>query len=161
MPQPKPFQDAAIAAACRSFRSTAGSKRFLVADEVGLGKTVVAQQIIQRPVEGKDRSPLVVYYITNGQRVAHQNRGRLVDFISKADQKKAISKADRLNVIPLIEVPKTSVVVYALTPGTSFPLKTTRLHAGRKDERAFLTALLGRAYPHLGENCLKTRCGGM
>lgn len=73
MPQPKPFQDAAIAAACQSFRSAAGSKRFLVADEVGLGKTVVAQQIIQHLAGRERKGPLVVYYITNGQRVAHQN----------------------------------------------------------------------------------------
>ena len=64
-----------------------------------------------------------------------------------------------MNLIPLFDVPKTPVVLYALTPGTSFPGKTTRLHAGRKEERAFLTALLGRAYPHLvrklGENAMR------
>jgi Type III restriction enzyme, res subunit len=149
MPQPKPFQNAAIAAACASFQSAKGSKRFLVADEVGLGKTVVAQQVIQRLAGAGRRSPLIVYYITNGQRVAHQNRDRLVNFLSEDDQKAALSKADRLNVIPLFDIPKTPVILYALTPGTSFPGKTTRLHAGRKEERAFLTALLGRAYPHL------------
>ena len=95
------------------------------------------------------RSPFIVYYITNGQRVAHQNRDRLVEFADPDVQKAAISKADRLNVIPLSPVPKTPVAVYSLTPGTSFPGKTTRLHAGKKEERAFLTALLGRAYPHV------------
>jgi superfamily II DNA or RNA helicase len=107
MPQPKPFQDAAIAAACTSFEASGGSRRFLIADEVGLGKTVVAQQVIKRLAGAGRRTPLVVYYITNGQRVAHQNRDRLVDFLSDEDQKKALSKADRLNVIPLFEVPKT------------------------------------------------------
>lgn len=121
MPQPKPFQKAAIAAACASFLSAKGSKRFLIADEVGLGKTVVAQQVIERLTDTDRRSPLVVYYITNGQRVAHQNRDRLVDFLSADDQRNALSKADRLNVIPLFDVPKTPVVLYALTPGTSFP----------------------------------------
>ena len=149
MPQPKPFQCAAIAAACSSFRAGEGSKRFLVADEVGLGKTVVAQQIIHQLAAANRRTPFIVYYITNGQRVAHQNRDRLVEFSDPEVQKAAISKADRLNVIPLSAVPKTPVAVYALTPGTSFPGKTTRLHAGKKEERAFLTALLGRAYPHL------------
>lgn len=149
MPQPKPFQSAAIAAACSSFRAHQGSKRFLVADEVGLGKTVVAQQIIHQLAGPNRRSPFIVYYITNGQRVAHQNRDRLVEFSNPEVQKAAISKADRLNVIPLSPVPKTPVAVYALTPGTSFPGKTTRLHAGKKEERAFLTALLGRAFPHL------------
>ncbi|MBP2428853.1 DEAD/DEAH box helicase family protein [Bradyrhizobium elkanii] len=149
MPDPKPFQDAAIAAACASVQASNGSRRFLIADEVGLGKTVVARQVIKRLTEASRSTPLIVYYITNGQRVAHQNRDRLVDFLSDEDQKKALSKADRLNVIPLFELPKTDVVLYALTPGTSFPGQTTRLHAGRKEERAFLTALLGRAFPHL------------
>jgi hypothetical protein len=149
MPQPKPFQIAAIAAACSSFTDPRGSKRFLVADEVGLGKTVVAQQIIKQLAGENRRTPFMVYYITNGQRVAHQNRDRLVEFSDPEVQKAAISKADRLNVIPLSPVPKTPVAVYSLTPGTSFPGKTTRLHAGKKEERAFLTALLGRAYPHL------------
>ena len=149
MPVPKPFQEAAIRAACESFKGTEGSRRFLVADEVGLGKTVVAQQVIER-LAGKDsRSPFVVYYITNGQRVANQNRGRLIDFLDRSTQKEALSKADRLNLIPLFPRPSAPVALYALTPGTSFPGRSTRLHAGRKEERAFLTALLGRTYPHL------------
>jgi len=150
MPQPKPFQSAAILAACKTLKASSGSRRFLVADEVGLGKTVVAQQIIENLAAGADRrSPFVVYYITNGQRVAHQNRGRLVDFLSPEAQEKAVSKADRLNLIPLLPRPDAPVALYSLTPGTSFPGKTTRLHAGRKEERAFITALLSRTFPHL------------
>jgi hypothetical protein len=149
MPQPKPFQAAAIAAACANFAKPGGSKRFLVADEVGLGKTVVAQRVIEQLAGNNGRSTLVVYYVTNGQRVAHQNRGRLVDFLPISAQQQAISKADRLNVIPLHDVPKAPVALYALTPGTSFPSKTSRLHAGKKEERAFITALLGRAHPYL------------
>jgi hypothetical protein len=115
---------------------------------VGLGKTVVARDVIQRLTLGR-RSPLVVYYVTNGQRLAHQNRGRLVDFLSDADRNKSISSADRLGLIPLTSRPKTPVALYALTPGTSFPGQKARLHGGRKEERAFIAALLGRAYPHL------------
>jgi len=135
MPEPKPFQEAAIRSACESFKAAEGSRRFLVADEVGLGKTVVAQQVIER-LAGKDRrSPFVVYYITNGQRVANQNRGRLIDFLDRGTQKEALSKADRLNLIPLYPRPSAPVALYALTPGTSFPGRSTRLHAGRKEER--------------------------
>lgn len=150
MPQPKPFQRSAIQAACKTLKTGSGSRRFLVADEVGLGKTVVAQQIIEQLASGADRrSPFIVYYITNGQRVAHQNRGRLVDFLQPEMQEKAVSKADRLNLIPLLPRPDAPVALYSLTPGTSFPGKTTRLHAGRKEERAFITALLSRTFPHL------------
>jgi len=149
MPEPKPFQSAAVLAASAALSNKNASRRFLIADEVGLGKTVVAQQIIERLVGTNRRAPFVVYYITNGQRVAHQNRGRLVNFLSEDDQKEAVAHADRLNLIPLLPKPKTPVALYALTPGTSFPGKTTRLHAGRKEERAFLSALLTRTYPHL------------
>jgi hypothetical protein len=149
MPQPKPFQVAAIDAACTALKEKKGSRRFLIADEVGLGKTVVAQQIIERLCKMDRRAPFVVYYITNGQRVAHQNRGRLVDFLPEEEQKEAVARADRLNLIPLLPKPKAGVALYALTPGTSFPGKTTRLHAGRKEERAFISALLTRTYPHL------------
>jgi len=149
MPTPKPFQSAAVEAACRALSNKKGSRRFLIADEVGLGKTVVAQQIIERLAGEDRRASFVVYYITNGQRVAHQNRGRLVDFLSEDEQREAVARADRLNLIPLLPKPNAPVALYALTPGTSFPGKTTRLHAGRKEERAFLSALLTRTYPHL------------
>jgi len=144
----KPFQTATVDAACRTLLDPEGPRRFLVADEVGLGKTVVARDIIRRLAAGR-RAPLIVYYVTNGQRVAHQNRGRLVDFLPEEERKRAISAADRLGLIPLTEKPDARVALYALTPGTSFPGRAARLHGGRKEERAFIAALLGRAYPHL------------
>ena len=45
--QAKPFQQATIDAALRTLGRKTGARRFLVADEVGLGKTVVASGIIQ------------------------------------------------------------------------------------------------------------------
>ncbi|MGE0853994.1 MAG: helicase [Hyphomicrobiaceae bacterium] len=144
----KPFQAATVDAACQTLLQPDGPRRFLVADEVGLGKTVVARDIIQRLAAGR-RAPLIVYYITNGQRVAHQNRDRLVDFLPEGERERAISAADRLGLIPLTAKPDAHVALYALTPGTSFPGRTARLHGGRKEERAFIAALLGRAYPRL------------
>ena len=41
MTEPKPFQVATIQAVLRALHSSKGSKRFLVADEVGLGKSDV------------------------------------------------------------------------------------------------------------------------
>lgn len=160
MAEPKPFQRATIDAACRSFAQKRSSRRFLVADEVGLGKTVVARDIIRRLAQNR-RSPLVVYYITSGQRVAHQNRTRLVDFLEPKAQAGAISKADRLGLIPLYDQPRGKVALYALTPGTSFPLKQKRLHGGRKEERAFLRGLLARAVPHLFRRLDEDKLKGM
>ena len=60
----KPFQAATVDAACRTLADPGEPRRFLVADEVGLGKTVVARDIIRRLAQGR-RAPLVVYYVTN------------------------------------------------------------------------------------------------
>src|SRR5215469_2108631 len=100
----KPFQAATVNAACRTLLDARGPHRFLVADEVGLGKTLVARDIIRRLSERRC-APLIVYYVTSGQRVAHQNRERLVDFLPEADRKHAISAADRLGLIPLSSRP--------------------------------------------------------
>src|SRR5436190_1078043 len=43
----KPFQSATVRAALEALTSATGLRRFLVADEVGLGKTIVARDIVQ------------------------------------------------------------------------------------------------------------------
>lgn len=146
----KPFQHATVDAACRTLRNDGGARRFLVADEVGLGKTVVAREIVRRLAEGRKGS-LVVFYIANGQRVASQNRGRLVDFLPKAERARALSRADRIGLIPMTERPEAPIALYALTPKTSFPGQRATLSEGRKEERAFIAALLGLAFPDLHE----------
>ena len=47
--KPKPFQEATVEAVLRAFRAGRRYRRFLIADEVGLGKTIVAQQVIGVP----------------------------------------------------------------------------------------------------------------
>lgn len=145
---PRRFQHATIAAAARALKDPSGPRRFLVADEVGLGKTVVAAGVVQQLADAAAKS-LSVFYIANGQTVARQNRSRLVDFLPSKDRRKAISKADRLGLIPLTERPRGKVVVYSLTPTTSFPGSRSRLSGGRKEERAFIEALLRKALPRL------------
>ena len=41
--------------------------RFLVADEVGLGKTLVAREIIRKFLEDSSKSSFTVVYICNNQ----------------------------------------------------------------------------------------------
>ena len=67
---PKPFQEAAVNAALAAFDDLAGRRRFLVADEVGLGKTVVAKEVA-RCMSSDGRRPFVIYYIANGHAVSH------------------------------------------------------------------------------------------
>lgn len=146
MSTPKPFQEATVNAALSAFEDSAGRRRFLVADEVGLGKTVVAKEVARRMSADGNR-PLVVYYIANGHAVSQQNKERVAGFLSPAQRKAAIETPDRLSLISLFERPNSPVLVYALTPATSFPGAQTRLTGGRKDERAFLKVLLERSYP--------------
>ncbi len=146
MSTPKPFQEAAVNAALATFADRAGRRRFLVADEVGLGKTVVAKELARRMSED-GRQPFVIYYIANGHAVSHQNKGRIVDFLSDAQRKAAVATPDRLSLAAVARRPNNPVVIYALTPATSFPGTRARLTGGRKEERAFLKVLLEKTYP--------------
>ena len=146
MSAPKPFQEAAVDAAFAIFTDPGGRRRFLVADEVGLGKTVVAKELARR-MSDDGRRPLVIYYIANGHAVSHQNKGRIVGFLDDADRKAATATPDRLSLIAVARRPDNPVLIYALTPATSFPGARTRLTGGRKEERAFLKVLLEQTYP--------------
>lgn len=151
MSEPKPFQKAAVEAALAAFSDASGLRRFLVADEVGLGKTVVAKEVARRMSHGGQR-PLIIYYIANGHAVSHQNKGRVVGFLDKKNRLAATSTPDRLSLIAVATRPDTPVLIYALTPGTSFPGSRARLTSGRKEERAYLKVLLERAYPAFARN---------
>ena len=58
-----------------------GQQRMLVADEVGLGKTIVAKGVIARcimdKIEAGDDRPLKVTYICSNQVIAYENVGKL------------------------------------------------------------------------------------
>jgi hypothetical protein len=146
--QAKPFQDATVRAALAAFAARGGRRRFLVADEVGLGKTVVARDVIAAMAAGRPRQ-LVVYYVASGAAVASQNKRRLVGFLPEGARTKATHTPDRLSLIGSSVLPETPVVVYALTPETSFPGVKARLTGGRANERGFLGQLLYRSYPAL------------
>ncbi|CAA0103191.1 Uncharacterised protein [Starkeya nomas] len=146
MSVPKPFQEAAVNAALAAFTDQMGRRRFLVADEVGLGKTVVAKELARR-MSGDGSRPLVIYYIANGHAVSHQNKGRVVGFLGDSQRKAATATPDRLSLIAITKRPDNPVLIYALTPATSFPGARARLTGGRKEERAFLKVLLEQTYP--------------
>ncbi|MEX2374666.1 MAG: hypothetical protein WD942_03660, partial [Dehalococcoidia bacterium] len=66
----KDFQVATVEHASRQLFSEGGTRRFLVADEVGLGKTMVARGVIARALEhheerGTERVD-IVYVCSNG-----------------------------------------------------------------------------------------------
>src|SRR5437763_14932821 len=75
----KRFQEASVLHAVSRLIDASGSRRFLVADEVGLGKTLVAQGILQYLAER--RSHLNVFYVCSSLTIANQNRGKLLEVL--------------------------------------------------------------------------------
>lgn len=120
------------------------SSRFLVADEVGLGKTHVARGIIAQTIDhlqraGDDRVDIV--YICSNQAIAQQNLNK----IAPAGIAQAKSE-DRLSMLPftLADIADSSVNLIALTPGTSLALGTSE---GRLHERAAIFHALRQIWP--------------
>ncbi|MYD85557.1 MAG: DEAD/DEAH box helicase, partial [Gammaproteobacteria bacterium] len=145
--KPKPFQRATIRAARRAFADPAGSRRFLVADEVGLGKTIVASGIVEEMSRAR-KEPLRVFYVCSNLTVADQNIRRLVSFVPAHDRHNAVARVDRPSLIPTRELPTHSAVqVFALTPDTALPSRRHRRREGRAEERAFGFALLDATLP--------------
>jgi hypothetical protein len=141
----KPFQQATVEAATAALRGGNSLRRFLVADEVGLGKTVVARDTIAALAQGSRK--FTVYYITSGLKVADQNKTELLKFLDEEDAKLALSSVDRVGLMPFEAAPRR-MRLYAFTPKTSFS-GSQRLYGGKAVERAFIGLLLNRRYPGL------------
>lgn len=138
----KAFQEQTIQAALRRLRDPNGSRRFLVADEAGLGKTVVARDVIRGLA--KRRGHLDVFYLCSSLSIARQNKDNLLDGIEDPKQRElADVHLDRLTLLPEGSSQRTGpFTLYSLSPQTSLATGQT----GRATERAFLLALLGRIF---------------
>jgi hypothetical protein len=149
--EPKGFQIATAEAALETFRRKQGPRRFLVADEVGLGKTVVARTIIAE-LMSRHRRPLVVFYVSSNLNIAHQNRAKLLELLpSETEQRAASASADRLTLAanPRNRPSHEKLHLYTLTPDTSVPLYRRRGGFGRMEERALIFRLLKGRFPSL------------
>jgi len=113
--------------------------RFLVADEVGLGKTLVARGIIAKTLEFLygtiDRIDVV--YICSNATIASQNIKRL-----NVAGLEEFAKATRLTYLPreIHAMKKNKVNFVSFTPGTAFDHQRSR--GGHADERAILYRIL-------------------
>ena len=130
----------------RLYAAPDSTRRFLVADEVGLGKTLVARGVIAKAIDHLwdgdhkvDRIDIV--YICSSEQIARQNVRRLQIGSGK------FVRAGRLGLLPQeIEGLKANRVNYlALTPGTSFNLRSSM---GRWEERILLYHLVQRLWPN-------------
>lgn len=115
--------------------------QFLVADEVGLGKTLVARGVIAKAIEHLwDKTDRIdILYICSNQAIAAQNLNRLNVF-----GRQALALPTRMTLVPLQmrgerSLSANKVNFISLTPGTSFDLRSS---TGVAEERALLFHLL-------------------
>jgi len=95
--------------------------RFLIADEVGLGKTLVARGLIAKAIDylWDDVERIDVVYICSNQEIARQNIDRLN--ITRQRQFQFASRATLLP-ISLQQLRGNKLNFVSLTPGTSFSM---------------------------------------
>ncbi|MDN4477305.1 helicase-related protein [Demequina sp. SYSU T00039] len=126
------------------------TKRFLVADEVGLGKTMIAKGLIAKTVEHlwdiEDRIDIV--YICSNTQIARQNIGRL-NVVGGTE----LRHADRLTLLPQVirELRSEKINFVSFTPGTSFEVGN---QGGKFQERVMLYWMLVGAW---GNDAVKAR----
>ncbi len=113
------------------------TKRFLIADEVGLGKTMIARGVVAKAVEHlwERRERIDVVYVCSNGDIARQNANRLT------------LPGTRARVVPsrITLMPKTVTTLdrklnfISITPGTSFNLRSS---GGTVEERALMYRFL-------------------
>jgi hypothetical protein len=138
-----------------------GSGRFLVADEAGLGKTLVAKGVIAKAIEHLwDKTERIdIVYICSNADIARQNMNRLR---IRTGDRDLPCMPWRLTLLALSDAQASTedasarVNYVALTPGTSLYLKS---QGGLVEERAFLYWLLKDAWGIEGAGSFNMLCG--
>lgn len=141
--EPKWFQNVTVEAAVTAL--TSGSRRFLLADEVGLGKTVVAREVIAKLALHHLDRPFRVFYFGSGRTVTTQNAPRLVPLSSPDRLLTAeLCDASRPTLIAMEQAPKARLQIYQFTPDTAVPRVHGRGRSGVAIERALLRVLVAK-----------------
>lgn len=149
----KDFQRNAVEQVIRRFFGEGaehGSGRFLVADETGLGKSVIARGVVARTVEelsARGRESVTVLYICSNADLARQNLSRLD--ITGGRITPTSTRLSMLAKHPELlrdshDLGGTRLNLVSFTPGTSFSRGSGTWRSGTAPERALLSVLLNR-----------------
>src|ERR1700682_667633 len=131
------------------------AKRFLIADEVGLGKTLVARGLIARTIDRlwpKVRRIDIVYICSNAD-IARQNINRL-----NVTGGEDFEIASRITLLPihLKKLKENRLNFVSFTPGTSFDFRSS---LGNINERALLYWMLRESWKLRGKGPLNVLQG--
>lgn len=139
-------RDTAVYAFRRLWTDSDAADRFLVADEVGLGKTMVAKGVIAQTVDllqdpsMRNGEAIDVVYICSNNQIAQQNLNRL-NVVGGHE----VRHADRLTllpeVLPAMKRESHGINFISFTPGTSFSVGSS---GGTYRERSLLLRMLAR-----------------
>lgn len=137
MSQLKEFQQAAVDRIVEMLAKNQ-SRRFLLADEVGLGKTLIARGVIEQLKKEKTGHFTVVYLCSNLE-IAAQNAEKLTPQDSSAQPLK-----ERLTLMTLKidSISRSKMKIYSFTPGTSLKLGRS---TGIMRERRLILYLISEA----------------
>lgn len=146
----RPFQRRTVDHVMGRLYGDGDATRFLVADETGLGKSLVARGVIARAIEElqsvDEVARIDVVYVCSNLDVARQNVNRLNVVGTEVPMSTRLSllatTSGMLDTAPIVGTKPVNLV--SLTPGTSFE-KGWR--TGTVDERALLMTILER---HVG-----------
>ncbi len=142
----------------RLFKATDSTQRFLIADEVGLGKTLVAAGVIALAIDhlrALDTPRVDIIYICSNQAIARQNIDRIKHRLSIDTE----PLAQRITLLPYrLRTLNRPVNLIALTPGTSFGSAQAE---GVVEERIILFRMLTQAWGSLGSGAREVFRGNL
>ncbi|MEZ4749898.1 MAG: DEAD/DEAH box helicase family protein [Bdellovibrionota bacterium] len=142
------FQWASVKSVCEGLNS--GHGVFALADEVGLGKTLVCAEVAFQLIARKaSKRKNIIYYVAPSFELLDQNLKAIGRYLKDRGGKNfhVQTSVSRLSRVPLELVPeateaagkKGTIHIIGLSPGTSFRIAGQ----GQLQERAYLAALFG------------------
>ncbi|CCQ15623.1 Helicase domain protein [Rhodococcus sp. AW25M09] len=152
----KGFQQRTVEHVMTQFDRSGSRRRFLVSDETGLGKSLVARGVIARTIEKLQDEPgrkqINVVYVRSNSDLAAQNLSRLD--VTGGRHKGIPSRLSLLakytrELQPDLDAGGVKVNLVSFTPGTSFH---TGHQSGQVEERALVFLLLGNVIDLTGWN---------